>query len=138
MLSKILSTFLIIFVTTMFLVMSISMVGLIGQWFRINSFAAHLADSQARYGGYTREHAQQAANQFMTGIQNSSLEIGDITASHPGGSAMHGEIVWIEIEAEYNIEMGVLSFVVPLSARGQSVSSFRPGLMSVTYVNPSP
>ena len=136
MLSKILSSFLIIFVLTIFLVMSVSMISLLGQWFRLNSLATYLADSQAKFGGHTTQ-AEAVLDNF---VGDSTLQNFQVTVTtNPSWAAPHGQTVGATVNADFPFQIGQLLNIslVRISAEGRSISTYR-GLYNVTFVSPSP
>lgn len=134
MLSKVLSSFLIIFVLTIFLIMCFSMVGLVGHWFRINSLAAYLADNQAKFGGHTTQ-AESVLDGF---VRDSPLQNFRVTVTNPRNPALHGRKVGATVSAEFVINIRNTNILpVRIEATGKSISTYR-GLYDATFVSPSP
>ncbi len=136
MLARVISSFGIVFVLMVWVIMCASTVGLIGEWFQVQNLAQFLANSQAKYGGYTTI-ANTALSQWNHD-KGDSLQITGVSVSAAGTPVVYGTTVTAEVRCDYKITAGTLDLIrVPIVGKGQAVSSYWPGLYSVTYTHPS-
>ena len=112
------------------------MVGIIGQWFRLNSLAVYLADSQAKFGIHTME-AERIYDQFRT---YSTLQNFDAEVSNSAGAALFGKDVWATVYADFHFQIGQLVNVpvVRIGAEGRSISTYRGLYDAGPPITPSP
>lgn len=116
--------------------MCVSAVGLTGQWFKTQALAAHLANSQAKFGGYTTT-ANQVLYRFVAGAGD-SLQVVEVNVSAPGGPVPYGTTVTAEVRAVYHMQIGGVNLApVPITGKGQAVSAYWPGVLDVRYTYPN-
>jgi hypothetical protein len=136
MLDRVIGTFGALFVVLIFVLCGALFIGWIGQWYALQNEADFLAKSQGKYGGYTAEANAELA-QFIAerNLDRTRLEV---RVSAPGGPVFWGVPVKASVTYRFPFKLGRwVSFDVPVTGTGWSVSTYAPGAYGVTYTWPS-
>lgn len=136
MLDKVIGIFGAVFVNILFALCGAMFVGLVGEWYALQNEAAYLANSMAKYGGYTTEaNAELARFISERGLDRTRLAV---QVSAPGGPVPWGTPVRASVTYRFPYRVGrFVSFDVPLVGSARAVSAYVPGTYSVTYTYPA-
>ena len=136
MLDRMVGTYGMLFIFFIFFFGACACMGMVGQWYTVQDQAQFVAMSEGRYGGYTTD-AETSMDQFC---QDDHLNRSDVAVqvSAPGAPVPWGTPVTAEVTVPYQFQVGsLLSFTVPITGVGRSVSSYMPDTYDVSYTTPA-
>ncbi|NSW82733.1 MAG: hypothetical protein HPY90_05570 [Syntrophothermus sp.] len=135
MLDKVVGVFGALFLILLMTFTSALFIGMIGQWYAIQNEAQFLAVSQGKYGGFTTQ-ANAELQRFVSDRKLDRQRL-DVQVSAAGGPVAWGQPVTAQITYQYPFKLGkLISFNVPISGKGWSVSTYLEGAYSATYTSP--
>ncbi len=137
MLDRVISLFGILFVLILFAVCGAVFIGMVSQWYALQSEAQFVAAGMSRYGGYTTDIDAQLKN-FMSQMKMDRAKA-QVKVSAPGAPVPWGTVVTCEITYPFRFTVGKFfpPFEVPVTGKGISVSAYIPGtLAGLIYTSP--
>ncbi|MGI9951353.1 hypothetical protein V3F56_03240 [Moorellaceae bacterium AZ2] len=137
MLERVISLYLVIFMLVLFAMCGAMFVGVVSQWYALQSEAQFIAAGMGRYGGYTTELDSQLKG-FMTQMKMDRSKA-QVVVSPSGGPVPWGRVVTCQITYPFRFSVGSFftPFEVPVTGKGTSVSAYIPGTLSgITYTSP--
>lgn len=137
MLERIISLYLVVFVLVLFAMCGAMLIGVVSQWYALQSEAQFIAAGMSRYGGYTTDLDAQLRT-FMSQMKMDRAKA-QVVVSPPGGPVPWGQVVTCQITYPFRFSAGrfFTPFEVPVTGKGTSVSAYIPGTLSgVSYTTP--
>ncbi|MBE3582131.1 MAG: hypothetical protein IMW96_10970 [Thermoanaerobacteraceae bacterium] len=137
MLERVISLYLVIFVLVLFAMCGAMFIGVVSQWYALQSEAQFIAAGMGRYGGYTTDLDAQLKS-FMREMKMDPAKA-QVKVSPSGGPVPWGRVVTCQITYPFRFSAGSFfrPFEVPVTGKGTSVSAYIPGTLSgVSYTTP--
>ncbi|MGB9846496.1 MAG: hypothetical protein ACPLRH_03210 [Desulfotomaculales bacterium] len=137
MLERIVSLFGVLFTLLLFAICGAVFIGMVSQWYALQSEAQFVAAGMSRYGGYTTDIDAQLKS-FMQEMKMDRSKA-QVKVSPSGGPVPWGKVVTCQITYPFRFNVGSFftPFEVPVTGKGTSVSAYIPDTMSgIRYTSP--